>query len=43
MKKVIPILPLLDKDDIIMTIDDDMMLEKDHIQSRYTDFVENDR
>ena len=43
MKKVIPILPLLDKDDIIMTIDDDMLLEKDHIQSRYTDFVENDR
>ena len=43
MKKVIPILPLLDKDDIIMTIDDDMLLEKDHIQSRYTDFIENDR
>ena len=43
MKKVIPILPLLDKDDIIMTIDDDMLLEKDHIQSRYTDFVENGR
>ena len=37
-KKVFPILPYLDEEDVIITIDDDMLLPKDFIQSRMDDF-----
>ena len=41
MKKVFPILPYLEDDDIIMDIDDDMKLPRDFIESRMADFHAN--
>ena len=41
MKKVFPILPYLEDDDIIIDIDDDMLLPKDFIESRMKDFKDN--
>lgn len=41
MKKVFPILPYLEDDDIIIDIDDDMILPKDFIESRMKDFKDN--
>jgi hypothetical protein len=38
MKKVFPVLPYLEDDDIIIDIDDDMLLPKDFIESRMADF-----
>lgn len=38
MKKVFPILPYLEDDDVIIDIDDDMILPKDFIESRMNDF-----
>lgn len=43
MKKVFPILPYLDDDDIIIDIDDDMLLPRDFIESRIKDFNDNNR
>lgn len=43
MKKVFPILPFLDDDDIIITVDDDMLLPRDFIESRMKDFNANGR
>ncbi len=40
-KKVFPILPYLEDDDIIIPIDDDMLLPKDFIESRMKDFHDN--
>lgn len=40
-KKVFPILPYLEDDDIIIDIDDDMLLPKDFIESRMKDFRDN--
>lgn len=42
-KKVFPILPFLENDDIIIDIDDDMLLPKDFIESRIKDFNDNDQ
>ena len=41
MKKVFPVLPYLEDDDIIIDIDDDMLLPKDFIESRLKDFRDN--
>lgn len=41
MKKVFPILKYLDDEDIIITCDDDMLLPKDFIESRISDFKNN--
>ena len=38
MKKVFPMLKYVDDDDILMTLDDDHLLMKGHIQSRLDDF-----
>lgn len=38
MKKVFPILPYLEDEDVIIDIDDDMILPKDFIESRIRDF-----
>ena len=43
MKKVFPVLPYLEDDDIIIDIDDDMALPKDFIESRMKDFEANNR
>ena len=43
MKKVFPILPYLEDDDIIIDIDDDMLLPNDFIESRVKDFDDNGR
>lgn len=40
-KKVFPILPYLDPDDIIIPIDDDMLLPRDFIEARMKDFHAN--
>ena len=40
-KKVFPVLPYLEDDDIIIDIDDDMLLPKDFIESRMKDFNDN--
>jgi hypothetical protein len=40
-KKVFPILPYLEDDDIIIDIDDDMILPNDFIESRMKDFKDN--
>ena len=40
-KKVFPVLPYLEDDDIIIDIDDDMLLPKDFIESRMKDFQGN--
>lgn len=40
-KKVFPILPYLNDDDIIIPIDDDMLLPKDFIEARLKDFRDN--
>ena len=40
-KKVFPVLPYLEDDDIIIDIDDDMLLPKDFIESRMKDFKDN--
>jgi len=40
-KKVFPVLPYLEDDDIIIDIDDDMILPKDFIESRMKDFKDN--
>lgn len=40
-KKVFPILPYLEDDDIIIDIDDDMLLPIDFIESRLKDFKDN--
>lgn len=42
-KKVFPILPFLENDDIIIDIDDDMLLPRDFIESRIKDFNDNDQ
>ena len=42
-KKVFPILPYLEDDDIIIDIDDDMLLPKDFIEARMKDFNDNNR
>ena len=39
MKKVFPILPLLDDDDIIIYMDDDFILPSEFVQSRVDDFI----
>lgn len=41
MKKVFPILPYLEDDDIIIPIDDDMLIPSDFIESRMNDFNAN--
>lgn len=41
MKKVFPILPYLEDDDIIISIDDDLLLPTDFIESRMKDFKAN--
>lgn len=41
MKKVFPILPYLEDDDIIIDIDDDMLIPKDFIAARLQDFQAN--
>ena len=41
MKKVFPILPYLEDDDIIISIDDDLLLPPDFIESRMKDFKAN--
>ena len=38
MKKVFPVLKYLDDDDVIMTMDDDRILDRRLLQSRYEDF-----
>ena len=38
MKKVFPILPYLEDEDVIIDIDDDMILPRDFIESRMNDF-----
>lgn len=43
MKKVFPILPYLDDEDIIIDVDDDMLLPSDFIESRMKDFNDNNR
>ena len=43
MKKVFPILPYLEDEDIIIDIDDDMLLPRDFIASRIRDFDNNGR
>lgn len=43
MKKVFPILPYLDDEDIIIDMDDDMLLPRDFIASRMKDFDDNNR
>ena len=42
-KKVFPILPYLEDDDIIIDIDDDMLLPRDFIEARMKDFNDNNR
>ena len=42
-KKVFPILPYLEEDDIIIDIDDDMLLPSDFIEARMKDFNDNNR
>ena len=42
-KKVFPVLPYLEDDDIIIDIDDDTLLPKDFIESRIKDFDDNNR
>ena len=42
-KKVFPVLPYLEDDDIIIPCDDDMLLPKDFIESRIKDFNDNNR
>ena len=42
-KKVFPILPYLEDDDIIIDIDDDMLLPSDFIETRMKDFNDNNR
>ena len=41
MKKVFPVLPYLEDDDIIIPCDDDMLLPKDFIEARLKDFHDN--
>ena len=41
MKKVFPILPLLDDDDIILDIDDDLLLPSDFVEVRLNEFHEH--
>ena len=41
MKKVFPILPLLDDDDIIIYMDDDFILPDGFVQCRVDDFIEH--
>ena len=43
MKKVFPILPLLNDDDIIIDIDDDLDLPRDFVQVRLQEFIEHSR
>ena len=43
MKKVFPVLPYLEDDDIIIDIDDDALLPKDFIEARMKDFAANNR
>lgn len=43
MKKVFPILPLLQDDDIIIDIDDDLDLPRDFVQVRLQEFIEHSR
>ena len=43
MKKVFPVLPYLEDDDIIIDIDDDALLPKDFIEARMKDFNDNNR
>lgn len=43
MKKVFPILPLLEDDDIIIDIDDDLDLPRDFVQVRIQEFIEHSR
>ena len=38
MKKLFPVLPYLEDEDVIIDIDDDMILPKDFIESRVKDF-----
>ena len=40
MKKLFPVLPYLEDEDVIIDIDDDMILPKDFIESRVKDFKE---
>lgn len=39
MKREFPIMKFIGDDDIVMSMDDDMLLDPNHIQSRYQDFV----
>lgn len=41
MKKVFPILPYLDDEDIIIDIDDDLLLPKDFVEVRLGEFIEH--
>lgn len=41
MKKVFPILPLLDDDDIIIYMDDDFIMPKGFVKSRVDDFIKH--
>ena len=43
MKKVFPVLPYLEDDDIIIDIDDDLLLPKDFIEFRIKDFNDNEQ
>ena len=42
MKKLMPILKYLQQNDLVMTIDDDMIVSPDLIKSRYDDFISNE-
>lgn len=42
MKKIFPVLPLLEDDDIIIYVDDDFIFPTGFIQSRVNDFIYND-
>ena len=41
MKKVFPILPLVDDDDIIIYMDDDFILPPGFVQSRVDEFIDH--
>ena len=42
MKKVFPILPFLDDDDIIIYMDDDILVQPGFVRSRVDDFLRNE-
>ena len=42
MKKVFPVLPLIDDEDIILNVDDDFVIPNDYIEIRLNEFAEED-